>query len=123
MPMCPLLGLHSHAGLEEVGARCGLVEDVENELEHNLLDLGDWEGLGRLDKLQSATHQVCVPLRHKFDPSNCRGGRCALSGSHEADEPALIQVPSRFEGPKTKFLRCGRGTLRLGGLRGGDGEG
>ena len=55
-PRGPLPGLCGLAGFEEVGAGRGLVEDVQYEREHNLLDLGDREGLGGRDELKGTTH-------------------------------------------------------------------
>jgi hypothetical protein len=78
--------------------------------------------LGQRDKLQGTPHQVSVTLGHEFDPSNGGRGRRALSGRHEVDEPGLVKIPARLESPETKFLRSGRGTLRLGSLRGGGGS-
>jgi hypothetical protein len=55
-PMRPLPRLRGLAGFEEVGVRRGLVEDLQYKRKHNLLDLGDWEGLGGRDELKGATH-------------------------------------------------------------------
>ena len=120
-PMRPLPRLCGLAGFEEVGARCRLVEDLQYEREHHLLDLGDREGLGRRDGLEGTTHQMGVPLGHELDPGNKRHGRLALGQHHKRNEPALIQVPAGAKGLETKFLRRGRGTLRLRSLRGGSG--
>ena len=62
-----------------------------------------------------------VTLGHELHPGDRRRGRFALSGCHERHKPALIQVPAGVKGLETKFLRSGRGTLRLRSLRGGSG--
>jgi hypothetical protein len=71
--------LHSLASLEEVMLRQRLLEDLENKCEHNLLDLGDREGLGWGNKLEGAAHQVRVTLGDEFNPGNQTVTLCPLS--------------------------------------------
>ena len=118
-PRTGLLGLASFEELRSTGR--GVIEDFKDELKHYLLYLGNREGLGRRDKLEGGPHQVGVPLRHELNPSNSRGRHRVLSGRHERNEPALVQMPARAESFETQFLCSRRGMLRLGGLRGGDG--
>ena len=118
-PRMGLLGLASFEELCSTG--CRVIEDFKDEPKHYLLYLGDREGLCRRDKLEGGPHQVGVPLRHELNPSNIRARRCTLSGCHKRNEPALVQMPAQAECLETQFLRSGRGMLRLGGLRGGDG--
>jgi hypothetical protein len=99
---------------EEVGMRRRLVEGLENERKHNLLDVGDWEGLGGGDQLEGTVHQVRVTLGEELHPVDGRVGLEALGASHERDEPVLVKVAAAMESPKTKFLHRGRGKGSLG---------
>ena len=116
------MGLHSLVSFEELCSMgCGVIEDFEDERKHHLLDLGNWEGLGQRNELEGTMHQMGVPLGHKLDPGNSRCRCCMLSRCYERDQLAFVNEPAGVEGPKTQVLHSGRGTLRLGGLRGGDG--
>ena len=57
-----------------------------------------------------------MALGNELDPSDLSIGLGTLRRGNERHQPVLVQVPTGAEGFETKFLRCGRGTLQLGGL-------